>query len=161
MLTASCLAVPDALDFVGGPSWGGVAAFVGVVRDHAEGRHGVTAIEYEAYEEAVAARFSEIVSAARSAWPELGRIAVWHRTGLVKLAEPSVLTVVSSPHRAEALEACRYLIDAVKASVPIWKREHWRGGAEWSAVAQGIEPVASPVDVPGVGRRDTGRSVAR
>lgn len=140
-LTCDPLPLAEAISWVGGSAFGGVGCFFGVVRDHAEGRSGVTAIEYEAYEEQVVPRFSDLVASARERWPEVGRVVLWHRVGEVRLGGPSVAVVVSAPHRAEALEACRYLIDALKATVPIWKREHWPGGAEWSPAAHPLRPV--------------------
>jgi molybdopterin synthase catalytic subunit len=110
------------------------------VRDHAEGRTGVQAIDYEAYAPQVLPRFEAIVAAARELWPDLGRAVVWHRVGHVELGEASVVVVVSTPHRAEAFEACRYLIDTLKATAPIWKHETWEGGTDWSLSARPIEP---------------------
>ncbi|MGO9912694.1 MAG: molybdenum cofactor biosynthesis protein MoaE [Acidimicrobiales bacterium] len=141
-LTDESLPFDEALGWVSGAAWGAVASFLGIVRDHAEGRTDVTAIEYEAYDTHVVPRFAEMAAGAREQWPEIGRIVVWHRTGLVALGEASVAIAVSAPHRGEALDACRYLIDTLKATVPIWKREHWPGGAEWSPAAHGLEPVA-------------------
>jgi molybdopterin synthase catalytic subunit len=66
---------------------------------------------------------------------------LWHRVGSVRLGEASVAVVVSAPHRGDALEACRYLIDTLKATVPIWKREHWPGGAEWSPASQPLREI--------------------
>jgi molybdopterin synthase catalytic subunit len=68
----------------------------------------------------------------------IGRIALLHRTGRLHVGESSVLTVVSAPHRAEAFEAARYSIDALKTSVPIWKRETWRQGSAWGTGATPI-----------------------
>ena len=143
-LTGAPLSYATALEWVGGPGWGAVAGFAGLVRDHAEGRTGVTAIDYEAYEEHVVPRFRELAASARELWPELRKIVIWHRVGRVAMGEPSVVIAVSSPHRREAFDACRYLIDTLKAAVPIWKREHWPGGAEWSPAAHGLEPVFPP-----------------
>ncbi|MHB1988243.1 MAG: molybdenum cofactor biosynthesis protein MoaE [Acidimicrobiales bacterium] len=139
-LTADPLSSSEALTWVSGAHFGAVACFLGVVRDHAEGRTGVTAIDYEAYEEQVVPRFSDLAAHARDTWPELGRLVIWHRIGLVGLGEASVVVAVSSPHRKEALAACSYLIDMLKATVPIWKREHWPGGAEWSPATHGLVP---------------------
>ncbi|HET9092757.1 MAG TPA: molybdenum cofactor biosynthesis protein MoaE [Acidimicrobiales bacterium] len=143
-LTGGPLSYATALEWVGGPGWGAVTGFAGLVRDHAEERTGVTAIDYEAYEEHVVPRFRELAASARKRWPELGKIVIWHRVGRVATGEASVVIAVSSPHRGEAFDACRYLIDTLKATVPIWKREHWPGGAEWSPAAHGLEPVAPP-----------------
>jgi molybdopterin synthase catalytic subunit len=139
-LTTEPLPPERALTWVDRPSCGAVACFVGTVRDHAEGRTGVQAIDYEAYTSQVLPRFEAIVAAARGRWPDLGRAVVWHRVGHVDLGEASVVVVVSAPHRAEAFEACRYVIDTLKATAPIWKRETWEGGTGWSLAARPIEP---------------------
>jgi molybdopterin synthase catalytic subunit len=130
-----------ALEWVSGAQWGGVVGFAGVVRENAEERTGVTAIDYEAYEDHVLDRFKELAAESRRRWPDVGRVVVWHRVGRVDTGEPSVVIAVSAPHRSEAFDACRYLIDALKSSVPIWKREHWPGGSEWSPAARAIEPI--------------------
>lgn len=114
---------------------GAVVLFSGTVRDHAEGRNGVEHLTYEAYEEAVVPRFSEIAREARSRWPDVGRVALLHRIGRLVVGESSVLAVVSAPHRPEAFEAARFAIDALKASVPIWKHEAWSDGAAWGTDA--------------------------
>ena len=110
------------------PDCGAVVLFSGTVRDHAEGREGVEHLTYEAYDDAVVPRMAAIAAEARQRWPMIGRLAILHRTGRLELGESSVLVVVSTPHRAEAFEAGRYAIDALKASVPIWKHETWRDG---------------------------------
>ena len=139
-LTDEPLVTERALAWAERPSCGAVACFVGTVRDHAEGRTGVQAIDYQAYTAQVLPRFEAIVHAARERWPDLGRAVVWHRIGHITLGEASVVVVVSTPHRAEAFEACRYMIDTLKATVPIWKHETWEGGTDWSQAARPIEP---------------------
>jgi molybdopterin synthase catalytic subunit len=121
-----------------------VACFVGTVRDHAEGHSGVESIDYEAYTDQVLVRFEAIATAARERWADLGAVVLWHRLGRIALGEASVVVVVSSPHRAEAFEACRYLIDTLKQTSPIWKHETWEGGTDWSLTAR---PVESPPKV--------------
>jgi molybdopterin synthase catalytic subunit len=117
---------------------GAVVLFSGTVRDHADGREGVEHLTYEAYEEAVDARLAAIASEARDRWPAIGRIAMLHRIGRLEVEESSVVVAVSAPHRAEAFEAARYAIDALKASVPIWKHETWREGSAWGTGATPI-----------------------
>jgi molybdopterin synthase catalytic subunit len=89
-------------------------------------------VEYEAYAEHVERVLGEIAEAAREHWPDIGRVALLHRFGALGVGEVSVVVVVSAPHRAEAFEASRFCIDTIKETVPIWKREHWSGGADWS-----------------------------
>jgi len=146
-LTPEPLVVERALEWVERPSCGAVASFVGTVRDTAEGRAGVKAIDYEAYTLQVLPRFEAIAATARERWPDLGRVLIWHRVGHILLGEASVVVAVSTPHRAEAFEACRYLIDTLKATAPIWKRETWEGGTDWSPAARPVEPA------PGVAGR--------
>ncbi len=132
-----------ASDWVVRPDCGAAVVFAGTARDHAPGRPGVTGLEYEAYEEQVVPRFAELAAEARRRWPDLGRIAILHRTGSVGLGEVSVVVAVSSPHRATAFESARWCIDTLKASVPIWKRETWSGGMAWGLDGQDIQPVAA------------------
>jgi molybdopterin synthase catalytic subunit len=100
----------------------------------------VRSIDYEAYTSQVLPRFEAIVVAARERWPEVGRAVVWHRVGRIELGEVSVVVVASTPHREEAFDACRYLIDTLKATAPIWKHETWEGGTDWSLAARPVEP---------------------
>ena len=115
---------------VAGPANGAVVLFLGTVRDHSEGRHGVTHLEYEAYQEVVERKIAEVVSEAREQWP-LDKVAAIHRTGSLAVGEVSVAVAVGAAHRVEAFAAARYVIDELKARAPIWKKEHWPGGADW------------------------------
>jgi molybdopterin synthase catalytic subunit len=137
-LTADRLPVEAALEWVVQPGCGAVVSFVGTVRDHAEGRPGVTGIEYEAYAEQVELRLSAIARAARDRWERTGRIVLLHRVGPLAVTEASVLVVTSTPHRAEAFAASRFCIDTLKTTVPIWKRETWSGGVEWGTDAHDV-----------------------
>lgn len=120
------------------PDCGAVVLFSGTVRDHAEGRDGVSSLTYEAYEEQVVPRFATIVAELRDRWPSAGRVALLHRVGRLGLGESSVLAVVSAPHRPEAFDAARFAIDQLKASAPIWKLEEWAGGRDWGTDAQAL-----------------------
>lgn len=129
------------------PSCGAVVTFAGTVRDHSEGRVGVSVLEYEAYQEQVEPRLLAIAAVARERWPMLGRLVLLHRIGRLELGEESVVVAASSPHRPAAFEAARFLIDAIKATVPIWKRETWADGSDWSLCDHEIEEVtASPAE---------------
>jgi len=112
------------------PEAGAVVLFVGTVRDHSPGRTGVTHLEYETYDEQVIGKIADVVSETRERWPVL-RVAAIHRVGELAVGEISIVVAVSSPHRSDAFEAGRYLIDEIKARAPIWKKEHWPGGSEW------------------------------
>ncbi len=117
------------------PDCGAVVLFGGTVRDHADGRTDVQFLEYEAYDEMVVPKLREIVAEARARWPEIGRIALVHRVGRLELGETSVVAAVSAAHRPEAFAAARFAIDALKVSVPVWKREIWDGGSDWGTNA--------------------------
>ncbi len=121
------------------PGVGAIAVFLGTVRDHAPGKEGVTHLEYEAYSDVVESKIAEVVSEARSRWP-IRRTAVLHRVGSLPVGEISVGVAVGAAHRQEAFDAARYLIDEVKARAPIWKKEHWPGGAEWVREGPGGGP---------------------
>ncbi|MBM3675329.1 MAG: molybdenum cofactor biosynthesis protein MoaE [Actinobacteria bacterium] len=125
------------------PSAGAVVSFLGVVRDHAEGRTDVVALTYEAYLSEAERGLRGILEAARRRWPTLCRLAILHRTGRLELSETSVAVVVSAPHRAEAFDAARYCIDTLKEAVPIWKQEHWADGSGWGLGAVPIRPVSA------------------
>ena len=111
------------------PADGAVCLFVGVVRDENGGRP-VRHLEYEAYEEMALPLMRQIAEEAAARWP-VTDVRVVHRLGRLEIGEPSVAVAVASPHRAEAFEACRYVIDTVKAKVPIWKKEFYQDGAVW------------------------------
>lgn len=126
-LTDEPITIDPLLAHVSRPSAGGVAVFVGVVRDHAEGR-AVTLLEYEAYRPMAIAEMQRIVAELQTADVTL---AVAHRLGALRVGDTAVICVASAPHRGEAFAACRKLIDEIKARVPIWKREHGPDGAYW------------------------------
>lgn len=119
------------LEEVGHPEAGAVALFLGTVRNHSPRREGVTHLVYEVYANQVCEKITEVVSEAARRWSVIA-MAVEHRMGRVEVGEVAVAVAVSSAHRAEAFAAARYLIDELKERAPIWKKEHWEGGAEWS-----------------------------
>jgi molybdopterin synthase catalytic subunit len=135
-LSAEPLPVGAAADWVVVPRCGAVALFVGTARDHAGDRTGVERLTYEAYEEQVVPRLAAVAADLRARWPEIGRVALLHRTGELAIGEAAVVVAVSTPHRAEAFDAARQGIDALKATVPIWKKEAWAGGESWGLEAQ-------------------------
>jgi len=137
------LPVDAATEWATTPASGAVVVFLGVVRDHADGRDGVTALTYEAYETEAARVMGEIVATARTRWSDLARVALLHRTGRLALGESAVAVVVSSPHRAAAFDAARFCIDTLKETVPIWKQEHHSGGADWGLGAASVRPLVA------------------
>jgi molybdopterin synthase catalytic subunit len=130
------------------PGCGAEVLFTGSVRDHAEGRSGVTELEYEAYEEAGMTRLADIAADARRRWSDIGRVAMLHRLGQLSVGEISVVVVVSAPHRATAFAAAEWCIDTLKATVPIWKRETWEGGVDWGTNASEIATITEEGRVP-------------
>jgi len=108
---------------------GAICTFTGIVRDTSRGRS-VTHLDYEAYAEMAIAQMRKIGDEIAERWPE-ARVAMAHRTGKLEIGEASVVVAVSCPHRAEAIAACKWGIDRLKESVPIWKKEHAADGTYW------------------------------
>ena len=108
---------------------GAICTFTGVVRDSSRGRS-VTHLDYEAYAEMATLQMRKIGEEIAERWPE-ARVAMAHRTGRLEIGEASVVVSVSCPHRAEAIAACKWGIDRLKESVPIWKKEHAADGTYW------------------------------
>jgi molybdopterin synthase catalytic subunit len=140
-LTEEPLPIAAAYEWAVRPECGAVVLFSGTVRDHAEGRPGVTSLEYEAYEEQVVPRLAAIAEEMHVRFPTVGRVVLLHRIGLLELGECSVIVVASAAHRDEAFVAARYGIDTLKATVPIWKRETWEGGVDWGLCAHDVGQV--------------------
>ena len=145
-LSAAPLPVAEASAWVTVPSCGAVVTFTGTARDHAPGRPDVHRLEYEAYEGPAVARLESLGRELRLRWPDLGRVALLHRTGAVALRDAAVVVAVSSPHRSAAFEAARFGIDELKRTAPIWKREFWAGGQSWGLEAQVPSPVGTGGD---------------
>ncbi len=127
-LSADPLDVAAAVASVTAPSAGGIAVFLGTTRAEtsADGR-ALVALDYEAYESMAGEQLRTLARRARDQWP-IVKLAILHRTGCVGVGEPSVIIAVSTPHRGQAFEACRWLIDALKKNVAIWKKEVWADG---------------------------------
>ncbi len=128
------------------PGDGAVVVFDGIVRDHS-GERATLYLEYEAYEPMALRTLREIASQMRQQFA-VDRVALAHRLGRLEIGESSVLIAVSAAHRAAAFEACRYAIEAVKRSAPIWKKEYFADGAVW---VEGATP--GPVSGQGAGSR--------
>ena len=123
------------------PSDGGVCVFLGVVRNENAGRETVS-IEYEAYGGMAEAEIEKIAREVERDWPD-ARVAIRHRTGLLRVGDASVAVVASAPHRADAFAACRAAIDRIKHSVPIWKKEfHPDGSSEWVDPTETASPAS-------------------
>ena len=126
---------------VKGPEEGAVVVFDGIVRNHTRGRHTLF-LDYEAYEPMALEKLREVTAALRSRFAVSG-VAMVHRLGRLEIGETSVLIAVSAPHRAVAFDACRFAIDTLKRSVPIWKKEYFADGAVW-AEGETLEPIPGP-----------------
>jgi molybdopterin converting factor subunit 1 len=111
------------------PGAGAICTFSGIVRDNSRGRS-VTHLEYEAFGEMATKEMRKIADEIAERWPE-ARVAMVHRTGRIEIGEPSVVVSTSAPHRAEAIAACKWGIDRLKESVPVWKKEHAVDGTFW------------------------------
>ncbi len=114
---------------VAGPGMGGVVSFVGTVRDHARGRS-IRHLEYESYAGMAEREMEKIAAEAERRWPG-ARVAIAHRSGRLEIGELAVVVVAAAPHRAEAFAACRFAIDTLKETVPIWKKEVTTDGEHW------------------------------
>jgi molybdopterin synthase catalytic subunit len=123
------LSIEAVTALVARPGAGAIDLFVGVVRDHAEGR-AVSSLEYSAYESMAQKELARIVAEVE-AKVEGARCAVHHRLGLLAVGELAIVCAASTPHRAESFAACRLLIEEIKHRVPIWKRERGPDGEAW------------------------------
>ncbi len=153
-LTDAELPIGEMYDWCVRSDCGAVVLFSGTVRDHADGRDDVTHLEYEAYDEMVVPKLNEIVAETRARWPDVGRVALVHRVGRLELGESSVVAAVSAPHRPEAFAAARFAIDALKVSVPVWKREIWASGSDWGTNASDLVDATEVRSPTGQGRSE-------
>ena len=133
-LTTDPIDAAGLLDRAQQPEAGAVVLFLGITRQFTAGRQTVELV-YEAYHTMAEKELAKLEAEARRRWP-LVECAIVHRLGEVPLSEASVAVAASSPHRGDAFDAARWLIDTLKESVPIWKQERWADGA-----ARWIHPV--------------------
>ena len=144
-LTRDPIDIAAITESVRGPGSGAVVLFLGTVREMT-GELRTLRLGYEAYPAMAEAKMAELEAESRSRWP-LSEVRLVHRLGVLELGEVSVAVAVSSPHRAAAFEAARWLIDTLKDIVPIWKQEHWADGTtEWVLPGTDIHP--SPGEQP-------------
>jgi molybdopterin synthase catalytic subunit len=111
------------------PGCGGIDVFIGTVRDSTKGKR-VVRLEFEAYEEMAISEMQKLADKALQQWP-VQRVAIHHRTGTLQVGEVPVIIAVAAAHRDAAFGACRYLIDTLKKTVPIWKKEVFEDGEVW------------------------------
>ncbi|HEV2390306.1 MAG TPA: molybdenum cofactor biosynthesis protein MoaE [Nitrososphaerales archaeon] len=128
-VTRSAIDPSDVLRSVADPGSGAVVLFLGTVRDNSEAGS-VARIEYEVYEPMAERRLAEVEQEVKRKWPTTTGVKILHRVGGLAVGEVSVAVAVSSPHRAEAFEACRHAIETIKRDAPIWKREKLGDGSE-------------------------------
>jgi molybdopterin synthase catalytic subunit/molybdopterin converting factor small subunit len=128
-LSDAPLSLDAVVDEVRSDEAGAIATFTGTTRVHSRGRT-VTHLEYEAYQGMAEDVMAQIADELRRRY-ELCAVAIHHRLGRVGIGEPSVVIAVSAPHRQDALAACKDAIDALKETVPLWKKEVYEGGEEW------------------------------
>lgn len=128
-LTSDPIDVVAALDYLQSDQAGAVDLFLGVVRDNTQSRP-VDHLNYEAYDRMALSEMQKIADEAARRWPVL-RCCVIHRKGTLRIGEMAVLIGVATAHRADAFDACRYIIDTIKQTVPIWKKEVFTDGAVW------------------------------
>jgi len=129
LITAEVLDLSVLARAVESAGTGAIASFLGLVRDHNQGRR-VTHLIYEAYEPLAVRALDRIVDESRERWPTVA-LAIHHRIGRLEIGEASVVIAAASPHRAHAFSACRYAIERIKQIVPIWKHEYFDGGDVW------------------------------
>jgi molybdopterin synthase catalytic subunit len=125
----------ELVDCVTDPEAGAVVTFIGTTRNNNEGRK-VIALDYQAYPEMAEKELTRLGEEARTKW-QICRMAIVHRVGPVQIKEPSVVIAVSAAHREAAFAACRFAIEEIKKTVPIWKKEVYEGGEIWIGTQSG------------------------
>ena len=134
-VTNQPLVLQELIAFVTDPEAGALATFIGTTRNHNDGRK-VIALDYEAYPEMAEKELMRLGEEAKKTWP-ICRMAIVHRLGPVQITEPSVMIAVSAGHREAAFAACRFAIEEIKRTVPIWKKEVYEGGEIWIGTQTG------------------------
>ncbi len=125
------LNVTNCVDWIMSPQAGGIDIFIGTVRDATKGKK-VIRLEFEAYKNMALKEMEKIAEQAYNKWP-VQKILIHHRTGVLQVGEIPVIIAVAAAHRDAAFEACRYIIDTLKQTVPIWKKEIFEDGEVWVA----------------------------
>ncbi len=134
-VTEQPLNLQELVDFVTDAEAGAIATFIGTTRNNNEGRR-VMALDYDAYPEMAEKELKRIGADASKKW-EIRRMAIVHRIGPVQITQASVMIAVSSAHRDAAFAACRFAIEEIKKTVPIWKKELYEGGELWIGTQSG------------------------
>ena len=129
LLQSDPIDVNACIDQVMSPSCGGIDVFIGTVRNATKGK-AVTHLEFEAYEAMAISEMRKIAEEVIKKWP-VEKAVIRHRTGRLEIGEVPVVIAVAAAHRDAAFDACRYIIDTLKQTVPIWKKEFFEDGAHW------------------------------
>jgi len=130
-ISSEILNIQSCIEWVMLPESGGIDVFIGTVRNATKGK-AVLRLEFEAYEKMALAEMDKIAAQAIEKWP-VQKLLIHHRTGILSVGEVPVIIAVSAAHRDAAFEACRYVIDTLKQTVPIWKKEIFEDGEVWVA----------------------------
>ncbi|WP_295798201.1 molybdenum cofactor biosynthesis protein MoaE [Mucilaginibacter sp.] len=130
-ISTTSLNTQSSIDWIMSPESGGIDVFIGTVRNATKGKK-VIRLEFEAYEPMAIAEMEKIANQAFEKWP-VQKVLIHHRTGVLDVGEVPVVIAVSAAHRAAAFDACRYIIDTLKQTVPIWKKEIFEDGEVWVA----------------------------
>lgn len=128
-LSAEVLNLQECINWVMAPGCGGVDVFIGTVRNQTKGKR-VLRLEFEAYEKMAISEMQKLADEVLEKWP-VQRVAVHHRTGVLQVGEVPVIIAVAAAHRDAAFDACRFIIDTLKKTVPIWKKEVFDDGEVW------------------------------
>jgi len=131
ILSANTLDIQACINWIMSPESGGIDVFIGTVRNATKGKT-VLKLDFEAYEPMAISEMQKIASQAFDKWP-VQKILIHHRTGELQVGEVPVVIAVSAAHRDAAFDACRYIIDTLKQTVPIWKKEAFEDGDVWVA----------------------------
>ena len=134
-VTDKIINLAELVEFVTDPGAGAIATFVGTTRNNNEGRK-VIALDYDGYPEMAEKELARIGADAQTKWP-ICKMAIVHRLGPVQITEASVIIAVSAGHRDAAFAACRFAIEEIKKTVPIWKKEVYEGGEVWIGTQTG------------------------
>lgn len=130
-ISSEPLDIRSCIDWVMSGANGGIDVFIGTVRDTTKGKK-VVRLEFDAYENMALSEMKKIADDAKAKWP-VNKILIHHRTGILGVGEVPVVIAVSAAHRDAAFDACRYAIDTLKQTVPIWKKEVFEDGEHWVA----------------------------
>ncbi|KAA8496906.1 Molybdopterin synthase catalytic subunit [Porphyridium purpureum] len=142
-ITHEPISVETCVQQVSDDGAGAISTFIGTTRNTFDGK-GVVELRYEAYESMARKEMAVIAERVLSKWPAVKHVTLWHRLGTVPVGQASVVIAVSSAHRADAIAACAFAIDDLKAHVPIWKMEVYEDGSSWKQNSESVETLARP-----------------